>query len=208
MSELRLKMTDEIPPGGSEPIRVATTPDWLALSFFRTRNADYQVCETSTIPEEPMTKQNTEDPRIVAASPVVHEPGLLPYRIVIRDLGDQHVVHTQVFEPGRKPWYHQGDYFPKRGDAPTSGESHSESLRKAWARFEERARRSISMEPPPARRLAEVTNIAESIINALLPDDDEDRRELIGDDYQLESDIETFEELTGKVIQPLAAVDG
>ena len=47
-----------------------------------------------------------------------------------------------------------------------------------------------------------MSDIAESIINALLPDDDEDRRDLIGDDYQLRSDIETFEELTGKLIQP------
>ncbi len=48
-----------------------------------------------------------EEPSIVAASPVVHESGTLPYRIVIRDLGDQHVVHTQVFEPRKEPWYHQ-----------------------------------------------------------------------------------------------------
>ena len=43
-----------------------------------------------------MTKQNADDPGMVAASPVVHEPGLLQYRIVIRGLGDRHVVHTQV----------------------------------------------------------------------------------------------------------------
>jgi hypothetical protein len=35
-----------------------------------------------------MKKQRTAKPTIVAASPMVHEPGLLPYRIVIRDLGD------------------------------------------------------------------------------------------------------------------------
>jgi hypothetical protein len=151
-----------------------------------------------------MTNQKTEDPRIVAASPMVHEPGLLPYRIVIRDLGDQHVVHTQVFEPEREPWYHQGDYFPKRGDMPTAGESDAEALRKAWARFEERARRSLGMEPPPARRLAEVSDIAESIINALLPEDEADRRDVIGEDYQLQSDIETFEQFSGKMIQPRA----
>jgi hypothetical protein len=137
-----------------------------------------------------------------AASPVVHEWGMLPYRIVIRDLGDQHVVHTEVLEPGKEPWYHQGDYFTKRGDAPTALESDAAALRKAWARFEERARRSPRMESPPAKRLAEVADIAESIINALLPEDEDERRELIGDDYQLESDIETFEQLTGKVIQP------
>jgi hypothetical protein len=149
-----------------------------------------------------MIKQNTEDPRILAASPMVREPGLLPYRIVIRDLGAKLVAHTQVFETGRETWYHQGDYFPKRGDIPTANESDSEALRKAWVRFEERARRSLGMEPPPARRLAEVSDIAESIINALLPDDEDDRRELIDEDYQLQSDIETFEEFTGKVIQP------
>ena len=84
----------------------------------------------------------------------------------------------------------------------TAGESDAEALRKAWARFEERVRRSLRMEPPPAKRLAEVADIAETIINALLPDDEDDCRDLIDDDYQLQSDIETFEQLTGKVIQP------
>jgi hypothetical protein len=149
-----------------------------------------------------MNNQHTEEPRIVAASPLVHESGTLPHRIVIRDLGDQHVVHTQVFETGKEPWYHQGDYFPKQCDAPTAGESDAEALRKAWARFEERARHSLRMKQPPARRLAEVSDIAETIINALLPDDEDDCRELIGEDYQLQSDIVTFEQLTGKVIQP------
>jgi hypothetical protein len=74
-----------------------------------------------------MTKENTDDPKIVAASPMFHEPGLLPYRIVIRDVGNQHVVHTQVFETGKKPWYHQGDYFPTRGGAATAEESDSET---------------------------------------------------------------------------------
>ncbi len=145
-----------------------------------------------------MTKRNSEDPKVVAASPLVQEPGLLRYRIVIRDLGDELVVHTEVLEPGKKPWYRQGDYIPKRCAVPTAAESGAEALRKAWARFEERVRRSLRMERPPARRLVEVSDIAESIINALLPDDKDDRRELIGDDYQLESDIETFEELTGR----------
>ena len=36
----------------------------------------------------------------------------------------------------------------------------------------------------------------------LLPDDEDDCRDLINDDYQLESDIETFEHFTGKTIQP------
>ena len=153
-------------------------------------------------PGEAMINQRNEDPEIVAASPVVREPGMLPHRIVIRDLGDQHVVHTEVLEPGKVPWYHQGDYDPKRYQAATAAESDREALRKAWARFEERARQSLRMAPPPARRLAEVSDIAEAIINALLPEDEDDRRDLIEDDCQLKSDIETFELLTGKVIQP------
>jgi hypothetical protein len=56
-----------------------------------------------------MHNQRTEESRIIASSPVVHESGMLLYRIVIRDLGDQHAVHTEVLEPGKEPWYHQGD---------------------------------------------------------------------------------------------------
>jgi hypothetical protein len=149
-----------------------------------------------------MKKQRTAESKIVATSPMVHEPGMLPYRIVIRDLGDQFVVHTEVFEPDKKPWYHQGDYFPKQNDAPTAEESEAAPLRKAWARFEERARCSLHMDPPPAKRLAEVTDIAETIIKTLLPDDEDDCRDLINDDYQLECAIETFEYFTGKVIHP------
>ncbi len=149
-----------------------------------------------------MSKKRTENPTIVATSPVVHEPGVLPYRIVIRDLGDQFVVHTEVFEPDKKPWYHQGDYFPKHNDAPTAAESDAAALRKAWARFEERARRSLRMDPPPTKRLAEVADIAETIIHTLLPDDEDDCRDLIDEDYQIKSDLETFEHFTGKAVQP------
>jgi hypothetical protein len=149
-----------------------------------------------------MNRQRRVESKIVAASPMVHEPGILPFRIVLRDTGDQFVVHTEVIEPNKKPWYHQGDYFPKRKDAPTADESDAVALRKAWARFEERARRSMGMEPPPARRLAEVSDLAETIIRTLLPDDEDDCGDMINDDYQLQSDIETFEHFTGKMIQP------
>jgi hypothetical protein len=155
-----------------------------------------------------MNNQHTAESRIVAASPMVYESGMLPYRIVIRDLGDQFVVHTEVIEPKKKPWYHHGDYFPKKSDTLPAEEAHAVALRKAWARFEERARRSLRMDPPPARRLAEVSDIAETIIKTLLPDDEEDCRDLIDDDYQLKSDIETFEQMTGKVIQPCGGVEG
>ena len=149
-----------------------------------------------------MNKQRAEESSIVAASPVVYESGMLPHRIVIRDLGDQYVVHTEVIEPKKKPWYHHGDYLPKKSDTLPAEESDAAALRKAWARFEERARRSLHMEPPSAKRLAKIADIAETIIKTLLPDDEDDCRDMINDDYQLKSDIETFEQLTNKVIQP------
>ena len=62
-------MTDETPQSGSELIRAATMPGWVAPSFFRTRNAHAQVSERSTIPEEPINKQHSEDPGIVAGVP-------------------------------------------------------------------------------------------------------------------------------------------
>jgi hypothetical protein len=128
---------------------------------------------------------------IIAHSPIHREKGLLPHRIVIRDLDDQYVVHTQVFE-GDQSFFHQGSYFPKLEGNP------DEALAKAWERFEERSRHTMMMPPTPAKRFIEVADIAESIIEALLPDDIEDRADLIEGDYQLESDIETFENLTGK----------
>ena len=64
---------------------------------------------------------------------------MLPYRIAIRDLGDHHVANTEVVEPGKKPLYQQCNYIPKRSDVPTAEDSDTASLRKAWARFEERA---------------------------------------------------------------------
>ena len=155
-----------------------------------------------------MNNQQTGESRIIAASPVVHETGLLPYRIVIRDLGDQYVVHTGVIEPKKKPWYHHGDYFPKESGTLPAEESDAVALCKAWARFEERDRRSLRVEPPPTRRPAEVADIAETVIKTLLPDDEDDCRDVIDDDYQLQSDIETFEELTGKVIQLCGGVEG
>ena len=47
-----------------------------------------------------------------------------------------------------------------------------------------------------------MSDIAETIIKTLLPDDADDCRDAIHDDYELKSDIEPFEHLTGKVIQP------
>jgi hypothetical protein len=149
-----------------------------------------------------MNKNRRDNSCIVASSPIVRDRGVLPFRIVIRDLGDQFVVHTEVLESDKKPWYHQGDYFSKRNDAATAVESGAFAICKAWARFEERARRSLRMDPPPSKRMAEVADIAETIIKTLLPDDEDECRDLIDDDYQVKSDIETFEHFTGKRVHP------
>jgi hypothetical protein len=54
----------------------------------------------------------------------------------------------------------------------------------------------------PEEKFKRLADIAESIIEALLPDDEDDRRDVVNDCFQLHSDIETFEELTGKSILP------
>jgi hypothetical protein len=138
------------------------------------------------------------DETVIAASPMVRGGSEVPHRIAIRDLGDQYVVHTQIFDGVRKPYFHQGDYFPKTNDSAPVAHPPAEALCKAWARFEERARRTMQLALPPTKKLIEVANIADSIIETLLPDDEDERRELVTDDYQLESDIQTFEQLTGK----------
>ena len=75
---------------------------------------------------------------IIAMSPLIVEPGTIPHRIVIRDLGEKFVVHTQCREVGRQPWYHNGDYFYKSNAAATVAESHHMALARAWARFDSR----------------------------------------------------------------------
>ena len=85
------------------------------------------------------------DETIISASPMVQGGGELPHRFVIRDLGDQYVVHTQVFDGVQKPYFHQGEYFPKTNDSAPVAHPPAEALCKAWARFEERARRTLQM---------------------------------------------------------------
>ena len=53
------------------------------------------------------------------------------------------------------------------------------------------------------KRLAEVADIAETIIKTLMGDDEEHLRDEFENDYQLDSDVETFENLTGKKIRPI-----
>jgi arylsulfatase A-like enzyme len=135
---------------------------------------------------------------VIAHSPMIEGHGQFPHRIVLRDLGDQFVVHTEVHEPEKKPWYCQGNYVQKRPD-------EHDAIRRAWKHFERRSRHALSLAPPPEETLKHVSDIAETIIKTLLPEDAEERNELIRDDYQLESDLETFEQLTGKSLYEKAA---
>jgi hypothetical protein len=143
------------------------------------------------------------DKSIISASPMFQGPAESPHRIVIRDLGDQYVVHTQIFDGVQEPYFHQGDYFVKTNDSAPIAYPPTDALCKAWARFEERVRRSLQMSAIPAKLLAEVADIAETIINYLLPDDEDNCRDTFENDHQLDSDVETFENLTGKKIRPI-----
>ena len=79
-----------------------------------------------------------------------------------------------------------GTSSPKTNDSlPVAEHPPADALCKAWARFEERVRRSLQMDAVPAKRLAEVADIAETIINYLLPDDEDDCRDTFENDYQL-----------------------
>ena len=145
------------------------------------------------------------DPTIIASSPMVQGLCECPHRIVIRDLGDQYVVHMQIFDGVQKPYFYQGDYFVKTNDsAPVAYPPSAEGLCKAWARFEERTRRTLQMESLE-HKLKQVADIAETIINTLMGDDEEHRRDEFENDYQLDSDVETFEAFTGKTIRPITS---
>ena len=63
-------------------------------------------------------------------------------------------------------------------------------------------RHSLQMPLHSSVEVKEVANIAETIINYLMGDDEEHRRDEFENDYQLDSDVETFESLTGKKIRP------
>jgi hypothetical protein len=99
---------------------------------------------------------------------------------------------SQIFD-GEKSCFHRGDYFLTRGDA--------DALKKAWERFEVRARVTLQM-VDLSNRFTQVANIAETIVNYLMGDDKEHRSDEFENDYQLDSDVETFESLTSKTIRP------
>jgi hypothetical protein len=76
---------------------------------------------------------------VIAHSPMRHERGTFPHRIVIRDQGDQFVVHAEVHQPGKAPWYFAGDYFRKPEGDPEA------ALHRAWRKFELRCRTALGI---------------------------------------------------------------
>jgi hypothetical protein len=80
------------------------------------------------------------DGEIIAHSPIVHDHGAQPCRIVIRDLGDEFVVHTQILSSVGGASFVWGHYFPKERHAQTLADSDTVALRKAWRNFEVRSR--------------------------------------------------------------------
>jgi hypothetical protein len=76
------------------------------------------------------------DDKIIAASPIIAaDGGTLAHRIVIRDLGDEYVVHTMCFD-GSIRSFNWGYYVHKRDQ---------NALAKAWVNFERRARRTLNL---------------------------------------------------------------
>ena len=109
----------------------------------------------------------------------------------------------QIFDGVQKPYFDQGDYFTKTNDsAPIAHPPAAEALCKAWARFEERARRSFRCAHSSVRSRKWPTSPRRSS-TTLMGDDEEHRRDEFENDYQLDSDVETFESLTGKKIRPI-----
>ncbi len=141
------------------------------------------------------------DKTIIAASPMVQGHMEVPHRIVIRDLDNQYVVHAQIFDGKQKPYFYSGNYFPKTNDSAPIAHPPCEALAKAWTCFVERACRTLQV-PSPQSKVDSVADIAEEIINQLMGDDEEHRRDEFENDYQLDSNVETFENLTGKKIRP------
>lgn len=82
---------------------------------------------------------------IIAHSPTRQPSMEQPNRIVLRDLGNEYVVHTQLFtQDGKTPYaLHCGNYYPKKPH-------EHEALHAAWKRFEERSRRLLAIEPDVA----------------------------------------------------------
>ena len=84
---------------------------------------------------------------IIASSPIIpRDKQTLPHRIVIRDLGDEFVVHMQVWENDGRTFFHHGNYFKKSNAASSVAMSDREALAKAWAAFERRSRRTLGLE--------------------------------------------------------------
>jgi hypothetical protein len=139
-------------------------------------------------------EMHTTDKTIIAASPMFKDDHTVPHRIVIRDIPGEVIVHTQCFHENGTVSYCWGHYLPY------ANKDRRSALIKAWECFERLVRAKLAL-PDLGKQCKEVADIAETIIKSLLPEDRDDQADL-WEDYQFESDVETFENLTGKKIRP------
>jgi hypothetical protein len=85
---------------------------------------------------------------IIASSPIVTEAGCEPFRIVIRDLGHEYVVHTQVLPDIGGPGFLWGHYFRKDREGAAPDGSETTALQRAWLNFEKRSRNFLGISNP------------------------------------------------------------
>jgi hypothetical protein len=74
---------------------------------------------------------------VIAMSPLIIECCSMPHRIAIRDLGDQFVVHMQVFED-RRHFCHHGHYFNKSNAVASVAISDRAAVVKGYMCFDRR----------------------------------------------------------------------
>lgn len=65
------------------------------------------------LPAEATILARFDQSDVIATGPWARGYGSVPHRAVIRDLGDELVVHDQIIGDSGKVYYHEGDYFFK-----------------------------------------------------------------------------------------------
>lgn len=89
-----------------------------------------------------------DEHNIIATSPTIPaDEYTLAHRIVIRDWGDQYVVHMQVFERNGAVSFNHGNYFKKRPVLVSKETPDWDALREAYEKFDERSRRIMGVRP-------------------------------------------------------------
>lgn len=89
-----------------------------------------------SLPKSLYRRGNADD-SIIASSPLVAGSCECPHRVVLRDIGREYVVHTQVVpaDGSGSTFFHGGHYFSKR---------HDGALRDAFAQFIEQSQNTLN----------------------------------------------------------------